>query len=66
MLHFPSIGHFSEHPHSVDDSSSCSSGPTRASTNPPFVDQTMPLEEPTTEETKAVEPSSPQHPPPTI
>ncbi|RVW87083.1 hypothetical protein CK203_048385 [Vitis vinifera] len=24
--HFPGIGHFSEHPHSADDSSSCSSG----------------------------------------
>ena len=26
MPHFPGIGHFSEHPHSADDSSSCSSG----------------------------------------
>ena len=26
MSHFPSIGHFSEHPHSADDSSSCSLG----------------------------------------
>ena len=26
MPHFPSISHFSEHPHSANDSSSCSSG----------------------------------------
>ncbi|KAL6310975.1 hypothetical protein AAG906_019927 [Vitis piasezkii] len=25
MLHFPGIGHFSEHPHSANHSSSCSS-----------------------------------------
>ncbi|KAL6327006.1 hypothetical protein AAG906_012690 [Vitis piasezkii] len=33
---------------------------------PPFVEQTMPPEEPTTGETEADEPSSPHHPPPTI
>ena len=33
---------------------------------PHFVDQTMPPEEPTIGEAKAVEPPSPQHPPATI
>ncbi|RVW72350.1 hypothetical protein CK203_056249 [Vitis vinifera] len=110
MSHFAGIDHFSEHPHSADDSSSCSSradyrtqtqhtailrqiqhhlailstlehpipilleatDPSRA---PPLVEQTIPLEEPTTGETEAstssiptfaAEPSSPHHPPTTI
>ena len=42
------------------------SSPPEPAQAPPFVDQTMPPKEPTTGETEAVEPSSPQHPPPTI
>ncbi|KAL6349786.1 hypothetical protein AAG906_001673 [Vitis piasezkii] len=40
--------------------------PLEPSQAPPFVEQTMPFEEPTTGEAKATEPSSPHHPPPTI
>ena len=40
--------------------------PPEPSQAPPFVDQPMPPEEPTTGEVEAAEPSSPQHPPPTI
>ncbi|KAL6340750.1 hypothetical protein AAG906_027889 [Vitis piasezkii] len=40
--------------------------PPKPSQAPPFVDHTMPPEEPTTGETEAAEQSSPQHPPPTI
>ena len=40
--------------------------PPEPSQAPPFVDHTMPLQEQTTGEAEAVEPSSPQHPPPTI
>ena len=36
MSHFASIDHFSEHPHSVDDSSSCSSGPDYSHSDPAY------------------------------
>ena len=40
--------------------------PPEPSQAPPFVHQTMPLEEPTTGEVEAAEPSSPHHPSATI
>nr|CAN62448.1 hypothetical protein VITISV_024008 [Vitis vinifera] len=40
--------------------------PPEPSQAPPFVDQPMPPEEPTTEEAEPIEPSSPHHPPNTI
>ena len=40
--------------------------PPEASQAPLFIHETMPPEEPTTGEVEAAEPSSPQHPPPTI
>ncbi|KAL6332955.1 hypothetical protein AAG906_019966 [Vitis piasezkii] len=40
--------------------------PPKPAQAPPFIKQTMPPEEPTTGETEAAEPSSPQHPPATI
>ncbi|KAL6340656.1 hypothetical protein AAG906_010564 [Vitis piasezkii] len=80
MSHFAGIDHFSEHPHSADDSSSCSSGIDYRHSDPAYYhpeadSQTMPPEEPTTGETEAstpsiptsaAEPSSSHHPPTTI
>ena len=40
--------------------------PPEPSHAPSFIHETMPPEEPTTGEAKVTEPSSPQHPPPTI
>ena len=42
------------------------SSPPEPTQAPPFVNQPMPPEEPTTGEAEAVEPPSPQHPSPTI
>ncbi|RVW96430.1 hypothetical protein CK203_029712 [Vitis vinifera] len=71
MSHFAGIDHFSEHPHSADDSSSAH----RAITGPSFSRADYAPEEPTTGETEAstpsiptsaAEPSSSHHPPATI
>ncbi|RVW66610.1 hypothetical protein CK203_066016 [Vitis vinifera] len=68
MPHFPSIGHFSEHPHSADDSSSCSSRADYRHLDTTYChpEQTLPSEEPTIGEAEASEPSSSHHSPATI
>ncbi|RVW68919.1 hypothetical protein CK203_064285 [Vitis vinifera] len=67
MSHFAGIDHFSEHPHSADDSSSCSSGADYRHSDPaychPEADSTpsgadYAPEEPTTGET-SIHPSIP-------
>ncbi|KAL6348194.1 hypothetical protein AAG906_003060 [Vitis piasezkii] len=73
MPHFPGIGRFSEHSHSADDSSSCSSGAYYCHSNPAYCHPEADLAPSGEAEvsapsipTSATEPSSPHHPPATI